>query len=271
MKLLPVLLLLFSPILSRGEQYEGFNEKTIKLQVTEFWPEMRYFLFNVSYTAPIAVLSTGAHTDGLNISNEKGTLLKNTSAGSSLHSYESDTGKGMFALGLFIRDNAFPENGILQLKGKLSVTCSRLSALPETEIDLRSYGSYSIPLMIPSFLDAEEDVASPEKCPHLKIQVYPPQENGTWTIGLTHSVSFPYAGMEFFDLQGRRISVKVEPARCRSGSVEYNPFTCTFPGKYDCVRIRIQYAEKREKRNFPVHISITRKNTVKPSWLSVER
>lgn len=263
MKLLPVLLILLTPVLSRGKGHEMFQEKAIKLQITDFSPELRYFLFHVSYAAPMAVLSSASHGKGLDIRNGKGAPLKDISVNSSLHSYELGAGKGVFRLGVLIRDKAFPKDGRIQIKGKLPVKCARLAALPEIEIELRRNAAYSIPLFIPPFAEERADVANLEKCPRLNVHLSPYPEPGRWSVGLTYPVSFPYAGMEFFDQRGRRIPVKTEPAPCRSGPVEFNPFICTFPEKHDCVRLVIQYAEKQATRNLPINATVSREDALK--------
>jgi hypothetical protein len=143
------------------------------------------------------------------------------------------------------------------------VKCARLATLPETEIDLGPNAAYSIPLCISSFLEEGTDVANLEKCPHLDIRVNPYTETNTWSIGLIYPVSFPYAGMVFLDREGHRIPVKTEMARCRSGPIEFHPFTCTFPEKYDRVRLVIHYAEKQETRNLPINAAVSREDALK--------
>lgn len=263
MKLLPVLFLLLIPALSRGEQHETFCRKAIKLQLTSFFPQYRYFLFTGSYTSPCAVLSTTVSPTGLSIRNGNGISLKDTSISISHHSYEPETGKGMFSLGLLIKDRSFPPDGRIQFQGKVPVKCARLATLPETEIDLRPNAAYSIPLFISSFLEEGTDVANLEKCPHLDIRLSPEPETNAWSVGLTYPVGFPYVGMVFLDREGRRIPVKTEMARCRSGPIEFHPFTCTFPEKYDCVRLVIQYAEKQATRNLPINATVSREDALK--------
>ena len=263
MKLLPALFLLLIPALSRGERHETFCRKAIKLQLTSFFPKYRYFLFTGSYTSPRAVLSAAASPTGLSIRSGNGISLKDTSISISHHSYEQETGKGIFSLGLLVKDRPFPQDGRIQIKGKVPVKCARLATLPETEIDLRPNAAYSIPLCISSFLEEGTDVANLEKCPHLDIRVNPYTETNTWSIGLIYPVSFPYAGMVFLDRERHRIPVKTEMARCRSGPIEFHPFTCTFPEKYDRVRLVIHYAEKQETRNLPINAAVSREDALK--------
>lgn len=267
MKILPTLLLLSASVLSAGEQQDIFKEKSIKLRITDFYPQFHYFLFTGSYTSPLAVLSTSANTTGLDIRNGNGTSLKDTSISISHHSYEPETGKGKFSLGILVKDRSFPQDGRIHIRGKLPVECSRLASLPEMEINLLPNAAYSIPLFIPTFLGEGTDVADLEKCPHLAIRLHPQDKSNTWSIGLTYPVNFPYVDMGFFDLQGRRIPAKIEMAGCRSGPREFHPFTCTFPEKYDRVRLVIQYSERREIRNLPIRINVTREDAMKAMHL----
>ena len=263
MKILAALLLLLTPALSRGEQHETFCKKAIKLQITDFFPRFHYFLFTGHYTSPLAVLSTDVNITGLDIRNGDGISPKDMFASISFHSYEPETGKGMFCLSLLIKDRPFSQDGRIQIKGKVPVKCAQLASLPETEIDLRPNAEYSIPLYITSFLEEGTDVANLEKCPYLDIRVSPELETNAWNFGLTYPVSFPYVSMVFLDRQGRRIPVETEMARCRSGPIEFHPFTCTFPEKYDRVRLVIQYAENQKIRSLPIKAAVSREDAIK--------
>lgn len=97
------------PALSSGEQHETFCRKAIKLQLTSFFPQYRYFLFTGNYTSTRAELSTTVSPTRLSIRNGNEISLKDTSISISHHSYELETGKGIFSLGLLIKDRSFPQ------------------------------------------------------------------------------------------------------------------------------------------------------------------
>lgn len=264
--LLPCILLI--PSLSAGQQEPPFRVESITATIHEFSPKDHIIRFKINYTDSRAVINARREIKELKVINFKGSSLKAPSFSISKCSYELDTGKGTFTLSLFLKDMPFSKDDKLRIKGNLTLTCARLASLPIQEMSLQKNSSYSIPLCIPPFIKEDQDVAELSAIPSVMVYVYKMEKPNVWPVGLTHPLNFPYAGMEFFDREGRKIPATVEPAGCRSGPPTFTPYVCTFSKPCDQVLLKIQYAEKRENGSMPLNFTVGRDGSIKAALQS---